>query len=289
MLSPVRHDGSMPLSGLPLPVLVVCALGTWALATRHVVAAAQGPQWVSWSATVAGPVVAVILGLAIPAALLPVRDILAGWLGVCLGVDVVGHRRRTESASAARAVTQRPIARTTSSAAVRRSLTSSRRRERCVAIGVTRPHKHVTGHPDLPHSVCGSAPEPLFGRQLPLRMRAWEHFRMSDGPLLRATSESGDTISDPSEDALFMMFEDIEAGESTFLIIDSLRDSTSQTYAQTSRNEDGTYIVEYRDGGPENHYGTVAKNMRAAHALITGWAFGLPGWRDSATWERVSI
>jgi hypothetical protein len=112
---------------------------------------------------------------------------------------------------------------------------------------------------------------------------------MSDGPVLRATAESGDVIDDPSEDALFMMFEDIEAGGSTYLIIDSLQDSTSQTYAQTSRNDDGTYIVEYRDGGPDRHFGTVAQDMRSAHALITGWAFGVPGWRDSATWQAVSI
>lgn len=124
---------------------------------------------------------------------------------------------------------------------------------------------------------------------MPVSVRAWEHARMSDGPVLRATAESGGTIDDPSEDALFMMFEDIEAGESTYLIVDSLRDSTNQTYAQTSRNEDGTYIVEYRDGGPEHHYGTVAQDMRAAHAVITGWAFGVPGWRDSATWEPVTI
>jgi hypothetical protein len=116
----------------------------------------------------------------------------------------------------------------------------------------------------------------------------WEHSRMSDGTVLRATAESGDTIDDPSGDALFMMLEDIEAGESTYLIVDSLKDSAHQTYAQTSRNEDGTYIVEYRDGGPERHYATVAQDMRAAHALITGWAFGVPRWRESASWEPVA-
>jgi hypothetical protein len=112
---------------------------------------------------------------------------------------------------------------------------------------------------------------------------------MSNSPVLRATAESGDSIDDPSEDALFIMLEAIEAGEDTYLIVDSLRDSTNQTYVQTSRNDDGTYIVEYRDGGPNSHYGTVAQDMRAAHALITGWAFGVPGWRDSATWEPVSV
>lgn len=112
---------------------------------------------------------------------------------------------------------------------------------------------------------------------------------MSDTPVLRAVSESGDTIVDPSEDALFMMLEDIEGGESTYLIVDALRDATGQTYVQTSRNADGTYDVEYRDGGPEHHYGTVAEDMRAAHALVTGWAFDIPGWRDSASWEAVSV
>lgn len=86
-----------------------------------------------------------------------------------------------------------------------------------------------------------------------------------------------------------MLFEDIEAGEGTYLIVDSMQDPTSQTYAQVSRNDDGTYVVECRDGGPEHHFGTVAEDMRSAHALVTGWAFGGPDWRDSATWRPVSI
>lgn len=61
------------------------------------------------------------------------------------------------------------------------------------------------------------------------------------------------------------------------------------TYAQTSRNDDGTYVVEYRDGGPARHFGTVAKDMRSAHALVTGWAQERPDWRDSATWRPVSV
>ena len=111
---------------------------------------------------------------------------------------------------------------------------------------------------------------------------------MSSEPVLRATAESGDGIDDPSEDALFMMFEDIEAGKGTFLIVDSLQDGSGQTYAQTSRNDDGTYVVEYREGGPDRHFATVAADMRSAHALVTGWAFRLPRWGESVTWRPVS-
>ncbi len=85
-----------------------------------------------------------------------------------------------------------------------------------------------------------------------------------------------------------MLLEDIEAGEGTYLIVDSLADQTNQTYVQTSRNADGTYVVEYRNGGPEKHFGTVVRDMRAAHALVTGWAFDLPGWRDTDRWSPTS-
>lgn len=42
--------------------------------------------------------------------------------------------------------------------------------------------------------------------------RAGQHGRVSNEPVLRGTAESGDAIDDPSEDAVFVMFEDIEAG-----------------------------------------------------------------------------
>lgn len=113
------------------------------------------------------------------------------------------------------------------------------------------------------------------------------HRAAERAPILRATTERGDTIDDPSEDLLFMLFEDVEQGGGGYLIVDALTDETGQTYAQTSRNKDGSYVVEYRAGSAERHYGTTAADMRTAHALITGWAFDLDGWRESAEWERM--
>lgn len=112
---------------------------------------------------------------------------------------------------------------------------------------------------------------------------------MTGATTLRATSEAGDTVDDPSEDALLMMFEDLEAGEGAFVIVDDLRDRSGHTYAQAARRDDGSYDVEYRDGGPDRHYGTEVPDHRAAHALLTGWAFGLDGWRGSTTWRRLSF
>ncbi|MDT0202959.1 hypothetical protein [Nocardioides sp. AE5] len=108
-------------------------------------------------------------------------------------------------------------------------------------------------------------------------------------PTLRASTENGDTIDDPSSDALLMLFEGIEEGTSSYLIVDDLADATGHTYAQTSRNKDGSWVVEHRDGSPDRHFGTTAPDMASAHALIAGWAQQAPGWRESATWEQVSF
>jgi hypothetical protein len=112
---------------------------------------------------------------------------------------------------------------------------------------------------------------------------------MSDGPVLRATSEWGETVDDPSEDAMFTMLEDIETGSGNFLIVDSLVERAGDHYAQAYRNEDGTYVVEYRDGDADHHFGTVVADMRAAHALLVGWAFGVRGWRESCSWSPVRV
>ena len=174
-------------------------------------------------------------------------------------------------------------------------------------------HREVTAHPhdgDLPEVTAIVWPLPFQpaiysvgsagsiavsdGRTALIELEAddgdgpWTVLDREEGTGLRANSESGDTIDDPSEDALFMMFEGIEAGRSSYLIIDVLDDRSGQTYAQTSRNSDGTYLVEYRDGGPDHHYGTTVDGMRAAHALITAWAFQVPGWSEMASWHRVT-
>jgi hypothetical protein len=106
-------------------------------------------------------------------------------------------------------------------------------------------------------------------------------------PILRAIPEAGQTWDDPSEDLLFMLLEDIEAGKGTFLIVERTADHTGQTYAQAARRVDGSYTVEHREGDADHHYGTGAADMRAAHKLLTGWAFQLDGWREQANWSPV--
>lgn len=110
---------------------------------------------------------------------------------------------------------------------------------------------------------------------------------MSAESVLRAIPEVGQAWDDPSEDLIFMLLEDIEAGEGRFLIIERTTDPSNQTFAQAARNDDGSYVVEHCEGSADRHYGTVAADRRAAHELLSGWAFQIDGWRDQAVWLPV--
>jgi hypothetical protein len=106
--------------------------------------------------------------------------------------------------------------------------------------------------------------------------------------ILRALIESGERWDDPSEDLLFDLLSDIEAGEGSFLIVERAADVNGQTYSQALHLEDGRYAVEHREGSAERHYATTVADFRAAHAVLTGWAFDMAGWQDTASWDRVS-
>jgi hypothetical protein len=106
-------------------------------------------------------------------------------------------------------------------------------------------------------------------------------------PQLRATPEFGPSYDDPSEDALFELLEDLDAGEGTWLIVERVSDATGQSYAQALRREDGHYQVEHREGGPDSHVKTSVGDVRAAHQLMVGWAFQLPEWDSEHEWLPV--
>lgn len=94
-------------------------------------------------------------------------------------------------------------------------------------------------------------------------------------PILRAQLENGDEYDDPVEDALFEILGDIEAGEALWVIVEKLADTTGRTYVQARREDDGTYLVERRKNTPEVHAGRKVPEVRAAHELLTAWAFAL--------------
>lgn len=62
-----------------------------------------------------------------------------------------------------------------------------------------------------------------------------------------------------------------------------------QIYIQTYRDEPGRYTLEYRDGGPDRHFGTRIENGDRVADLIWAWAAGDRAGLDALDWEPVSF
>ena len=112
----------------------------------------------------------------------------------------------------------------------------------------------------------------------------------SVGGRLRAATDCGAVLDDPSDTELLGLLEDIDAGEGTCLIVERLDDRSGQTYVQVLRTErDPGWEVEHRAGSPERHFHTAVDDIESAHHLVAGWALDHPDWLDSVRWTRVEF
>lgn len=107
------------------------------------------------------------------------------------------------------------------------------------------------------------------------RAESHEIVRTVADPILRAVLDNGDSYDDPSEDALFELLSDVARGDALWVIVEKVADTAGQTYTQAVRLESGEFQVERRLGIPETHEASSNLDMRAAHELLTRWAFAL--------------
>lgn len=85
-----------------------------------------------------------------------------------------------------------------------------------------------------------------------------------------ADTENGDHIDDPSEDALFMLLEELDTIDNTVVTI-SPADRDAPWYATVCLLDDGTYEVETRDPRYREHE-LVSRTDRDEIALnLTVW------------------
>lgn len=105
-------------------------------------------------------------------------------------------------------------------------------------------------------------------------------------PILRATNDAGDTYDDPSEDLLFILLEELDEAN-TFLIVERVEPGREGHFMQVALGQDGSYALEYREGGPETHYGTSSTSMRLVHEAMSKWAHDVRGWHEIFEWTPV--
>lgn len=91
--------------------------------------------------------------------------------------------------------------------------------------------------------------------------------------LLRVETSDGEHYEEPSEDALFMLMEDLH-DERDYFILENTSDTTGQTYMQVMRVGDG-FLVERRGGSQDTHEHTTSAELRKVHQDLTTWAFSM--------------
>lgn len=63
----------------------------------------------------------------------------------------------------------------------------------------------------------------------------------------------------------------------------------AEMYAQARRRGDGSFDVEYRDGGPQAHFGTTVSDVRVVLDLLWRWIEGDPTWKHGISWTKVEF
>lgn len=94
-----------------------------------------------------------------------------------------------------------------------------------------------------------------------------------DPMLLRVETSQGEQYDEPSEDALFMLMENLQHDQDYF-ILENASDTTGQTYIQVMWVGDG-FLVERRSGSENTHEHAASTDLREVHQDLTTWAFGV--------------
>ena len=85
-----------------------------------------------------------------------------------------------------------------------------------------------------------------------------------------ADTENGDHIDDPSEDALCMLISELDHTDNTFVTVQP-DDDEPAWYASVSLLDDGSYEVERRDVGRQEHQLTTHTDRNSIAHDLTIW------------------
>lgn len=73
--------------------------------------------------------------------------------------------------------------------------------------------------------------------------------------------------------------------EAPYLIVDR----AEQDFIQTWLTDEGTYRLEYREGGPESHFVVDTDDAALVVNVMWAWTIQDPGWRTAADWMFVDL
>ena len=85
---------------------------------------------------------------------------------------------------------------------------------------------------------------------------------------------------------LLWTLDDLRAGTNDFVAIELAADP--DRFVQVSRQEDGTYVLEVRDGPASPLRGTRAADILDVHQAILAWTRGDARWMSAFTWRELN-
>jgi hypothetical protein len=77
--------------------------------------------------------------------------------------------------------------------------------------------------------------------------------------------------------------------DNAFALLTEPGSRDDQHYIQASLAGDGEWHVEYRDGGPDRHYGAECHDVEAVHRILVGWADDSGEWRTRLPWYQMEM
>jgi hypothetical protein len=113
-------------------------------------------------------------------------------------------------------------------------------------------------------------------------------------PVIRATEADGTDWDDPSEEKLHDLLADMSLN-CRFVVVKRLdAEPEGQHYMQVYLNDDLSYQVEYREGGPDRHFQAWMPRDRGIFSVepvaevVQDWAAERAGWREALSWAPWS-
>jgi len=99
--------------------------------------------------------------------------------------------------------------------------------------------------------------------------------------------EGNDPVRNPDETELRDALSDLDDEGQRFAILSV----DEQTYIQTTGMPDSGYILEYRDGSPDEHFRTTREDlpMSRVEEVFLSYARGDEDWRTSLDWEKQEM
>ncbi len=110
---------------------------------------------------------------------------------------------------------------------------------------------------------------------------------MQDTSTLRTRLElaDGTILRSPSSWEISESLRSLEPEENNFAILAT----ADEVYIQTATDEIDSWVLEYRDGSADRHFGASVSDVERIISAFTRYAEGDRSWLEDFQWEPVSL